>query len=124
MNMKKIMVVDDSKVITDLMKLMLEKSGYSCMTANKATECLELIQKEKFDLLLLDIGMPDIGGLDLLDTIRNDETHKDTKVALFTASSPTEYELESLTAKGVVGVIKKPVKKDMLVAQLAGYLAS
>jgi len=124
MDMKKIIVVDDSKVITDLMKLMLEKSGYSCMTANNAAECLDMLRKEKFDLLLLDIGMPDISGLDLLDIIRNDETQKETKVALFTASSPTEYELESFTAKGVVGVIKKPVKKDMLVAQLEGYLAS
>ncbi len=122
--MKKIMIVDDSRVITDLMKLMLEKSGYSCMTANKASDCLDMVRNEKFDLLLLDIGIPDISGLDLLDMIRNDEIYKDMKVALFTASSPTQSELESFMAKGVVGVIKKPVKKDILVAELEGYLAS
>ena len=124
MEMKKILVVDDSKVITDLVKLMLEKSGYGCTAANSAKECLELLQKEKFDLVILDISMPEVSGLDVLDAIKNDERQKGTKVVLFTASSPTETELEGYMAKGAVGLIRKPVKKEALIAQLEKYLGS
>lgn len=122
--MKKILVVDDSKVITDLIKLMLEKSGYGCMVANSASICMQLMQKERFDLILLDIAMPEISGLDVLDAIKNDERQKGTKVALFTASSPTETELEGYMARGAVGLIRKPVKKESLVAQVEKYLES
>ncbi len=50
--MKKILVVDDSKVITDLIKLILEKSGYDCMVSNNATMLTQLLGEEKFDLIL------------------------------------------------------------------------
>lgn len=124
MKMKKILVVDDSKVITDLVKLMLEKSGYDCIASNGAKECMQLLHKEKFDLVLLDIAMPEASGLDVLDAIKNDEKQKGVKVVLFTASSPTETELEGYMAKGAVGLIRKPVKKETLIAQLEKYLAS
>jgi len=123
MEMKQILVVDDSKVITDLVKLMLEKSGYGFMAANSAEECAQLLNREKFDLILLDIAMPEVSGLDVLDAIKNDERQKGTKVVLFTASSPTETELEGYMAKGAVGLIRKPVKKEALIAQLEIYLA-
>ena len=124
MEMKKILVVDDSKVITDLVKLMLEKSGYGFMAANSAEECAQLLNREKFDLILLDIAMPEVSGLDVLDAIKNDERQKGTKVVLFTASSPTETELEGYIAKGAGGVIRKPIKKESLIAELEKYLAS
>jgi len=122
--MKNILVVDDSKVITDLVKLMLEKSGYGCTAANSAKECMQLLQNEKFDLVLLDITMPEVSGLDLLDAMKNDERLKSTKVVVFTASSPTETELEDYMARGAVGLIRKPVKKDSLIAELEKYLSS
>ena len=122
--MKQILVVDDSKVITDLMKLMLEKSGYGCQVANSAQQCMQLLEKEKFDLVLLDISMPEVSGLDVLDTIKNDERQKGSKVVLFTASSPTEAELQGYMVKGAVGLIRKPVKKESLIVQLERYLAN
>ena len=122
--MKKVLVVDDSNVITDLVKLMLEKSGYGCIGVNSAKECEQLLQKEKFDLVLLDIAMPEVTGLDVLASIKNDGRQKGTKVVLFTASSPTETELEGYMAKGAIGLIRKPVKKESLIAQLEKYLAS
>jgi len=120
--MKKILVVDDSNVITDLIKLMLEKSGYGCSTANSAKECMQLLGNQKFDLFLLDIAMPDVSGLDLLATIQNDDRQKGAKVVLFTAASPSDAELEGYMAKGAIGLIRKPVKKESLIAQLEKYL--
>jgi len=123
MEMKKILVVDDSKVITDLIKLILEKSGYDCMVSNNATMLTQLLEEEKFDLILLDLAMPEVSGLDLLDEIKNDERQKGTKVVLFTASSPTDIELEGYMARGAAGLIRKPVKKEALIAQVETYLA-
>lgn len=124
MMMKKILVVDDSKVITDLIKLMLEKSRYSCIAVNTAKECVQLLQNEKFDLVLLDIALPEISGLDILGSIKSDERQKGTKVVLFTASSPTEDEMKGYMEKGAAGLIRKPVKKESLIAQVEKYLTA
>lgn len=121
--MKKILIVDDSKVITDLVRLMLAKSEYGCAVANSANECVRLLRKEKFDLVLLDIAMPEVSGLDVLDMIKNDATQRSTRVVLFTASSPTDAELQAYVARGALGVIKKPVKKESLIAQVHTYLS-
>jgi len=124
MMMKEILVVDDSKVITDLIKLMLEKSGYRCMAANTAKECVQLLQNEKFDLVLLDIALPEVSGLDILDSVKSNEKQKGTKVVLFTASSPTEDQMRGYMEKGAAGLIRKPVRKESLIAQVEKYLAS
>ncbi|MEM2760402.1 MAG: response regulator [Nitrososphaerales archaeon] len=120
--MKRILVVDDSKVITDLTKLILEKSGYECVAANSADKCLDLLDKEKFDLVLLDIAMPGISGLDVLASIGKEEKRKGIKAVLFTASSPTERELEDYRAKGAIGIIKKPIARESLIKQVEKYL--
>jgi len=122
--MKKILIVDDSKVITDLVKLMLERSGYGCVAANSAKQCMILLQDETFDLILLDIAMPETTGLDVLDTLHNDERQKGIKVVLFTASAPTEGELQGYVTRGAAGLIRKPVKKEFLLAQVEKYLGS
>ena len=122
--MKKILVVDDSKVITDLVKLMLERSGYGCVAVNSAKQCMVLLQEERFDLILMDIAMPETTGLDVLDLLHNDERQKGIKVVLFTASAPTEGELQGYVARGAVGLIRKPVKKEFLLAQVEKYLGS
>ena len=122
--MKKILVVDDSKVIADLVKLMLERSGYGCVAVNSAKQCMLLLQEEKFDLILLDVAMPETSGLDVLDTLHNDERQKGVKVVLFTASAPAEGELQGYAARGATGLIRKPVKKELLLAQVEKYLRS
>ena len=68
--MNKILIVDDEKAIRDLIDLNLSASGYHCVTAQDGLKAIELIDKEKFDLLLLDIMLPGADGYDILEYAR------------------------------------------------------
>ena len=63
--MKKILVVDDENDIAELIKDILEDEGYSISIANDGKSAINLIKEEKFDLILLDIMMPDISGTEV-----------------------------------------------------------
>ncbi len=113
--MKNILVVDDCKAITDVVKLMLESYGYSCSTANNASECLNLLYTNRFDLILLDVAMPDVTGIDVMKKVREDPALAHNRIVSFTASSFTDIQLEDLKKQyGVLDCIRKPVTKAKL----------
>lgn len=121
--MNKIFVVDDNRDITDLMKLMLESSGYSCETANSGPEALDQIRNSKFDLILLDMAMPQISGIDVLDKISRDSNTR-CNIVLFTASSLTESDIENFKKRGALDCIRKPITKAKLLETLSKCLGS
>lgn len=119
--MKKILVVDDNKDIADMIKITLELSGYQCTTAYSGKDCLQLLSQNDFDLLLLDIAMPDITGVDILKTVKSDSALSKNKVVFITASSPTEDIIDNLMKQGALEVIKKPVTEDKLLKTITKY---
>ncbi len=68
--MIRILAVDDEKPITELLRLSLNRMGYQCVCAYDGMEAANLIEKEVFDLILLDIMLPGIDGFELMDYIR------------------------------------------------------
>ncbi len=68
--MIKILIVDDEKPICDLIDLNLSAAGYACRSVQDGLEALELIEKEPFDLILLDIMLPGATGFDIMEYIR------------------------------------------------------
>ena len=72
-----ILVVDDEKEIADLVEIYLVSDGYKVFKANNAKEGLEILEKEEIHLVLLDIMMPGMDGLEMCRKIR--ETNKDRK---------------------------------------------
>lgn len=68
--MIKILIVDDEKPICDLIDLNLSASGYHCTAVQDGLEAIEMIEKEKYDLILLDIMLPGADGYDIMDYIR------------------------------------------------------
>lgn len=114
-------MVDDNRDITDLMKLMLESSGYSCVTANSGPEALNLMHDSTFDLILLDMAMPQVSGLDVLDKVNDDSRNK---IVLFTASSLTNSEIENLKERGALDCIRKPITKAKLLETISKCLRS
>jgi len=113
--MANVLVVDDSKAITDVIKLALESYGYSCSTANNASECLKLLHANRFDLVLLDIAMPEVTGIDVMKRIKEDPALAHNRIVAFTASSFTDIQLEDLKNQyGVLDCIRKPVTKAKL----------
>ena len=68
--MIRILAVDDEKPIAELLRLSLARAGYHCVCAYDGVEAANLIEKETFDLILLDIMLPGIDGFELMDYIR------------------------------------------------------
>ena len=68
--MNRILVVEDEKSIAEMIKLCLTKNGYHCETANKGIVASELIEKYCYDLILLDIMLPDMDGFEMIEYIK------------------------------------------------------
>lgn len=105
---KKILVVDDDRHITDLLKLALEDGGYKVETANSGLECLGKLQRIRPDLVLLDVRMPEMGGWQVLESIKSDKKTKDIPVAMLTAMEP-DLDEEQLKKRGAIDYIFKIV---------------
>ncbi len=100
----KLLIVDDDPMTCRLIKLQLEMEGYPCETLSDPERILEVIDQSVPDLALVDFHLGIQGGLDLLQVIRNSETHKHLPVMLMSA---TDYERECRQA-GADGFILKP----------------
>jgi len=121
--MKRILVVDDNQITTDLVETILETSGYACIKANNAKDCLELIYNDKntFDLILLDLAMPNTSGVEILDQLKRDGLLDKHRLALFTASSLSDVEKNGLKTLGALDTMKKPFTKAALLEFVARY---
>jgi len=104
----KILVVDDNEDIRDLLRSMLESVGYTVTTAKGGMECLDLILKEKFDVVLLDITMPEFSGFDVVQKLNDSGKLSENNMLLFTAASIPDSEIEKWIKIGVKGCLRKP----------------
>lgn len=119
---KKILVVDDNKEITDLVQAILVPPAYICVAVNSGQEGLDLLKRQEFDLVLLDLAMPGMSGLDVLSTL-SEETRTDN-IVIFTASPEySEEDLEKLKEwHGKIERINKPFTDDELLAFVEKHL--
>ena len=110
----KILVIDDSQDITDLLEKVLSSIGHDVTTTDNGREGLKLIRNQQFDAIFLDIAMPDFSGLDFIDALDQDGKLKDNRIVLFTASSITDDEVAELVKRGVHSCIRKPMQIEKL----------
>ena len=121
---KRILVVDDNKDITEMVQTMLEGSPYECVTVNSGRECLDLTEKETFDLILLDMAMPEMSGLDVLKMLKVKPAANKTNIVLITASPMyTEMDLKKIREEyGAIERVKKPFTDTELLAVIGKYI--
>ncbi|MCI0489108.1 MAG: sigma-54 dependent transcriptional regulator [Blastocatellia bacterium] len=81
--MEKVLVVDDERSMRELLELVLKREGYGVHTAENGTRALELVRQNLYDLIISDVKMPDINGIDLLERVR--EISPETMVIMITA---------------------------------------
>ncbi len=107
---KKILIVDDEKDILESVKILIETKG-SCetRTANSGKEALEILRKEKFDLVLLDVLMPEMSGVDVLKKIRADSSLRNQKVAMLTVVQLSKSGENVMKKLKPVEYFKKPI---------------
>ncbi len=114
----KILAIDDEQDLLELLKIFFASEGHEYVGVLTGQEGLKKIKDELFDMVLLDLAMPDFSGVDVIDALIDDGLMKKQKIVIFTASSATEKEFAPLLEKGVYSIIKKPVDFDVL----SGYL--
>ena len=106
------MVVDNEPDIVDLTRTVLELGGYNVITANSGEECLRLLEKEKVDLVLLDIMMPGMSGWDVFNRINNKKHN--IKVAFMSVLEISDKRKQVLIEEGLADYIMKPFDKETL----------
>jgi len=115
---KHILVVDDDALLRRSLSLQLEQTGYRASTAASAEDALALIQRDQPDLILLDVGLP---GMDGLDALRHIQQENDIPVIFVTAR---RRELDTILGLelGADGYITKPFNPDILLAHVKSVL--
>jgi two-component system response regulator PilR (NtrC family) len=118
-NKPHIMVVDDELSMRELLEYMLTKEGYRITCAENGRKAVELLGKEQYDLLLCDIKLGDISGLDVLRASK--KSNPDTVVILISAYASTETAVEAMN-EGAYDYVPKPFNKDELMYTIAKAL--
>ena len=120
MSKPKILIVEDERHIVKFLEFTLKKQGYDLFTVMNGKDALKALGAFKPDAILLDLGLPDINGLDLLKEIRTDENQKDTKVIILSA---TLYEglSEQLDQCGADAQCSKPIAPSTLLKILQNF---
>ncbi len=116
----KVLLIDDNETITEMMSKYLTAKGHQCSVANDGRSGLVLVNERKFDVVLLDLAMPEFTGVDVIEELNKSGKIKDNKIILFTASSITDGEIDNLIKKGAHPCLKKPVKLAVLLQVIGG----
>ena len=109
--MERILVVDDDRGMQDMLDIMLSRAGYQVATADDGAAALEIIRKKKFDLVITDLKMPRVDGIELLRGVK--EAAPETAVILLTAFASGETALAAMR-EGAYDYVEKNFNVDDL----------
>ncbi len=109
--MNKVLVIDDEPIVRISSKRTLEPEGYEVKLADSGKAGIEFLEKESFDLILLDLKMPDMSGIEVLAVVM--DRWPGTKVIIVTGYSTVETAVEALRL-GAFNHIEKPFTPDSL----------
>ena len=106
----KLLVIADNESITKLLSNYLKIKKHDCVYTNNSVTGLSLIQQQQFDVVLLDIAMPELSGLEVLEQLDKKNKIKENHIYLFTATPNHRAEIEKWLERGLSGYLKKPIK--------------
>lgn len=104
----RVLVIDDNTDITDALSLYLGVKDVECKVANNGREGLAAIKSEEFDIIFLDLAMPEYSGYDVFKQLKKEGLLATRNVIIFTASSINEQDVDSLVKEGAKGIMRKP----------------
>lgn len=116
---EKILVVDDEVTIRDTLKMVLEDEGYDTGTAQDGAEALKMIQEENYDLVVSDIKMPNMDGIQLMES--GSKVSPDTFFIIMTAYASVETAIDALR-QGAYDYLIKPIEFDDLLIRVKRLL--
>lgn len=113
-NAVKILLVDDNESIVNMLMKFLTIKGYDCTTCLDGRNALDIISREKFDIVLLDLAMPEFTGYDVINELEKNGKLQEQNIIVLTASSITTQQSDDLLKRGVKSCLKKPVTAEIL----------
>ena len=119
----KILGIDDNEDINKLFQVALNSMGHEFSYSLTGREGLELIRKNKYDVVLLDLAMPEFSGIELLSSLEHEGLIDKQKIIIVTASSVVDRELSEFRQKGISDCLKKPVDLDALLTRIEAVAA-
>jgi CheY-like chemotaxis protein len=119
---KKILLADDSGTILMMEKMILARGPYELVTAKDGLEAVEKALSERPDLILLDLVMPHLTGLQVLQRLRADESTRETPIIMVTTRGETSS-VEAGYAHGCTDYVTKPIDSMELLEKVRGLLA-
>ncbi|MCB0602107.1 MAG: response regulator transcription factor [Saprospiraceae bacterium] len=117
----RILLVDDEEDILEFLNYNLTKAGYQVDTAENGKTALQKTAKTPYDLIILDIMMPEMDGVEVCREIRNQETNRDSLIAFLTARSEDFTQIAALDSGGD-DFITKPIKPGVFLSRIQALL--
>lgn len=114
----KILLIDDNCDITTMFAKYFKLKGHDICVSNGGQNGLQMIENENFDVILLDLAMPDFSGYDIVDHLQKNNKLDHQTIVSLTASSISDDDRTHLIEKGVHSVLKKPIDPDELLNYL------
>ncbi|PQA79860.1 hypothetical protein C5F52_27885 [Limnohabitans sp. TS-CS-82] len=124
MDTKRVLLAEDTPINQTLQTILLNRMGYEVTIANNGLEAVEAFRGGEFDLILMDIQMPEMGGLEAAQIIRDVETERQiprTAIIAVTANA-LKGDREHYMASGVDGYVSKPISFDALRLEIQGVM--
>lgn len=113
---KRVFIVDDEPNIGRIFGLKLKLAGYDVMSTTSGAEAIEIVRTQKFDVMLLDILMPDVTGMEVLEKVR-----AFSQIPILISSAKQDV-VDIAKSMGANGSVSKPLNPDHLVEQIRGIL--
>ena len=111
----KILVIDDNNETTTMLFKFFNAKGFEIIVTNDPMEGLRYIQEGHYDAILLDINMPVISGIGIIELLASDEILKDQNIFIFSGAAMQNIQVKNLLRRdGVNGFLKKPIELDDL----------
>jgi two-component system chemotaxis response regulator CheY len=114
--MKNVLIVEDSKAIRSMIRVSLEEAGdFFAVEAGNGFEALKTLPTLRFDLIITDINMPDINGLELIGYVKSNPTYRDIPLVIVSTEKSEEDKKRGISL-GAAGYVVKPFRKEELMA--------
>lgn len=112
---KTIMIVEDSATMRQMVGFTLKRNGYTVVEAEDGRDAIEKINLQPLSMIISDVNMPNVDGIEFVRTVRSNAKHKFTPIIMLTTESQESKKLEGREA-GATGWIVKPFSPDHLMA--------
>ncbi|MFT7029980.1 MAG: two-component system cell cycle response regulator DivK [Marinoscillum sp.] len=119
---KRILIAEDSSVIQNLTRKILSSQNYEISTVKDGSKVIDKLNNETFDLILLDIHMPVMNGMQCAKEIRKMTNSNATIPILAITGNANNYSIDDFNNAGINGFLPKPLNYDNLVETVKGYL--